>query len=447
MPPPPSPARRLVTAGAARFSRRLPGSRITGVSEPRVRWERVLWSRGRQGAAGNGRASHFGKENVTPRLVHPTRVAWTTLCAAVAVACAVLLLAAGTAWAANNPVLTYTEGTAEIPFSFLALDPVLTTGTGVDQALQLVVPVARDLPFTAVATTRPLDFGRPAVAKEFLSFAWDAVKPRGTNLFISYSVDGGAWLPAVGGSGFDIPSGAHGKTIAYRVSLTTSDGQSTPVLDAVTIEYARWTGKPTEPPAGGGGGSSHQPGASHKPGSGSYTYPSSGSSAGTGGGSGPAGNSGGGSGAGGFGGGSGTGPGSGGASGSGTAGSTAGLAAATAAAASQAAVTPSVAVPSPPPSTPAGASQAVSGLPVDGQAPVTGVPFVPSGSSAAGSDSQPVAADAGIHFPAGTVALILAVLAVMLFVPWLVLAARLRSITGYDGERARLRGPFWPLRH
>ena len=362
----------------------------------------------------------------------------------VVAACA---LSAGTPAARAAEISTYTEGLAFAPFSFQSLDPSLTTGAAGDQRLQFVLPVNRDMPATAIATTGPLTFGKPSLDKEFLSLAWGSTVPRGANLFMSYSVDGRAWLPAIGPLGFDIPGGTHGKTIAYRVSLTTSDPQSSPVLEFVTIEYTRWTGDPTKPPPGGGGGGSHQPGATHKPGSGSYTYPPTGGTApGAGWSSGGAyGGAPGGSGYGTGGSGSGSG-GSGGGSGSGAAAG----AGSQQPAVVQATAQPSVQVPAPPVSgvSPTGPPQAVSGLPVDPTAPaVTGVPLqtVSEGGLTGGGDA-PVAAAGSSSFPYGWAAAVSGTLALLFFVPWFISAAGLRRITGYDFERARTWGPFGMLK-
>ena len=368
-------------------------------------------------------------------------------------AAAFLFAAACTLSAASPParaaeISTYTEGLAFAPFSFQTLDPALTTGPAGDQRLRFVLPVAGGMPATAVATTGPLTFGKPSLDKEFLSLSWGGTVPRGANLFMSYSVDGRAWLPAIGALGFDIPDGTHGKTIAYRVSLTTSDPQSSPVLEFVTIEYTRWTGDPTKPPPGGGGGGSHQPGATHKPGSGSYTYPPTGGTA-----SGPNWSSGGAyggtSGGSGYGtGGSGTGTGGSGGSGSGS--GTAAGAASQQPPVVQATAQPSAQVPAPPVSgaSPTGPPQAVSGLPVDPNAPaVTGVPLeTVSEGGLAGGGEAPVAAAGSSSFPFGWVAAASATLAALFFVPWLISAAGLRRITGYDFERARTWGPFGMLK-
>lgn len=358
---------------------------------------------------------------------------------AVLTACVLVVAVRPAPASAASLVLTFIEGTAEAPFSLeQPLDPALTVGEGPDQQLRLVTPITRDLPFTGVARSVPLDLGRPALEKEFLSLSWGADKPRGTNFFISYSVDGGAWLPAIGGSGFDIPSGTHGTTIAYGVSLTSGDPEESPALNDIVIEYARWSGRPTVPPDGGGG-TSHKPQPDDKPGSGVYTYPDAGDGAASGGAGGGAGGGSSGSGTG-SGGGSGTGHGEGSGAGSGSS-----AAAATSAVSEAAAVQPA-AVPSPPTSSTSGTPQAVSGLPVDSQQAVTGVVFEPAGNALAAEPSgAPAAAGAPSRLPIGPVALVIVSLVAMFFVPWLIAAARLRRITGYDFERARLSGPFWPL--
>jgi hypothetical protein len=365
------------------------------------------------------------------------------------VALAMLLGVAPAARATHRAVSTYGEGTAAAPFSLVPpVDQAFSLGPPADQSISLAIPVQGELPFTAVATSRPLDMGKPTQDKEFLSLTWLATKPRGTVLFVSYSVDGGAWLPAVGGVGYDIPEGTHGRTIAYRITLTTGDSSQTPVVEELAIEWTRWTGRPTDPPPGGGGGTSHQPGADHKPGSGSYTYPDSGggssSSAGGTGSGGSGAGAGGGYSGGGSGGGSETGGGSGG-SGAGVVDST------TSDVPPQTTTAPGVTVPSPPVlSAPVGAPATVNGLPVSGEVAITGVPLEPSGGASAmgGERGRTPAAAAGHRdFPVLPVTGVVSSLVVAIFVPWMLMAARLRRITGADLENARLLGPFWPLGH
>jgi hypothetical protein len=50
-------------------------------------------------------------------------------------------------------------------------------------------------------------------------------------------------------------------------------------------------------------------------------------------------------------------------------------------------------------------------------------------------------------FPVLPVTGVVSGLVVAIFVPWMLMAARLRRITGADLENARLLGPFWPLGH
>jgi hypothetical protein len=366
----------------------------------------------------------------------PTPITLALATLAVVMACVVPAAVLPASAAAANTVRTFAEGAPEAPFSFAQpLDPALTVGDAGDQQLSLTTPIERDLPLTVVARSVALDLGRSDLEKEFLSLSWGAAQPRGTNLFISYSVDGGAWLPAVGGGGFDIPRGTHGRTIAYGVSLTSGDAAVSPALDDIAIEYTRWTGKPTDP--SGGGGTSHTPQSDRKPGSGTYTYPDAGGDA--------AGVDPGGSG-GSPGTGSGTGSGAGyaGASGAGT-GSVSSAAAATSAL-SEAVAAPPSSIPSPPAPSPSGAPESVSGLPVDAGQTISGTAFEPAGSApAAGSASTSAPAGPPGRVPFGPIALVITALAAMFFVPWLVAAAQLRKVTGYDFERARLFGPFRPL--
>jgi hypothetical protein len=151
-------------------------------------------------------------------------------------------------------------GSPAAPFGFLEpLDPLLTLGDAGDQRLAFITPLAT-VPASALAKTAWLDLGQPGVNKEFLSLIWNAASDRAASYIVSYSVNGGAWLPAVGRGGFEIPDGTHGKTIAVRVWMTTSDANATPRFDDVTIEWTTWKGKPTKP-GGDDSGPSHKPNA------------------------------------------------------------------------------------------------------------------------------------------------------------------------------------------
>ena len=272
--------------------------------------------------------------------------------------------------------------------------------------------------------------GHPSIDKEFLSLAWTAVVPRGTSMLISYSVDGRAWLPAVGGGGFDLPESTHGYAIAYRIIFISADAAATPAVDDIGIEYTRWTGKPTDP-GGSGDGTSHtpHPGAAYKPGSGTFRFPgatsaasvasASGSGAATGTGSGTAG-----------GGSSATGSG---ASGTGAGGAKAGTA------------TQAAGVPLPPVDSAAGGpALPVSGIAADGEQTITGTAMHSAGTGAS-TGLPPGTAASHRGLPYAGIAAASTLLALLLFTPWLVMAARLRRITSYDFERARRFGPFGPI--
>ena len=346
----------------------------------------------------------------------------------VAVALATLGAAAKPAHAAAQ-ISTYTEGVPGVPFSLLPLDPALTAGDPGDQKLALVTPITGALPVAVSAQSLPLDLGQLSVDKEFLSLAWTATVPRGTSMLISYSVDRGAWLPAIGRStgGFDLPEATHGLAIAYRVTFISADSVATPSLDDIGIEYTRWTGKPTNP-GGAGDGTSHKPhpGPTYATGSGTYRFSDTTGAATAGGSAGAS-----------------AGSGSGGGSGSG-AGSISGAGSGSAAGTT---VQTTSGVPAPPvQATTSGPSQAVSGVAVDGEQTITGTLMRPqSGGTGASTMRPPGTAASRRDIPYVGIAVGVLLLALILFIPWLVMAARLRRITGYDSHRARFYGPFGPL--
>ena len=338
-------------------------------------------------------------------------------------------------------VESLTLGSPGVPFGFLEpLDPLVTLGDAEDEQLAFITPLA-SVPADALAKTAWLDLGQPGVDKEFLSLIWNVDSDRGASYIVSYSVNGNAWLPAVGKGGFEIPDGTHGKTIAIRVWMTTSDVNASLRFDDVTIEWTRWKGKPTKP-TGDGSGVSHGPDAGTNNGSGVYTYPSAapaqpqaptqsagraGSGAGTG--DSPSGASGGGSG-----------------SGSGVA-AAASVTAPETASAAPASEVPASEVPAPPVmSAGEGDPTAVTGVLSDQGQQVSGVPYVPSGGGgAAGSGGTPPGgADGGLNVPVLLISSMVVVLGAVLFVPWLVTAASLRELTGYNARRARAGGPFGP---
>ena len=359
--------------------------------------------------------------------------------AAGALLLAVLILAVPSAASAQaatkaaSDVKSATFGTAGVPFGFVdPLDPLVTLGDPGDEQLTFITPLAT-VPADALAKTPWLDLGQPGVDKEFLSLIWNAGSDRWAQYYVSYSINGQAWLPAVGHGGYDLPPRSHGKTIAFRVWMTTSDANATPRFDDITIEWTKWKGKPTKP-TGDGSGVSHKPNAGHTSGSGVYTFPSTAEAQPQA----PAESTGG------AGSGAGTGGSASGASGSGS--GVAAVAADTAPEAAAPAVTSEVPAP-PVVSAGEGDPTAVTGvLSAQGQQ-ISGVPYVPSGGvdSAGAGGTPPGGASGGLNVPVRLIASVVVVLGVVLFVPWLVTAASLRELTGYNARRARAGGPFGPV--
>jgi hypothetical protein len=328
-------------------------------------------------------------------------------------------------------VKSVTLGSPGVPFGFVEpLDQLVTLGDAGDERLSFVTPLAT-VPCGALTKTTWMDLGRPRGTKEFLDLIWTADVDLGSEYMLSYSVDGQTWVNAGSSGSYDFPDGTHGKTIAVRVWMTTSDANATPRVDDITIEWTKWKKKVTKP-TGGGSSASH---AGTNNGSGVYTFPSAqqapaqpsqstdgaGSGTGTGGSTSP-GASGGGNGPG--------------------------------VAATTADTTPEVVAPAAtsqvqaPPVVSAGEGDptAVTGV-LSGQGQqVSGVPYVPSGGlgSAGVSGTSPGGADRGSNVPVLLISSVLAVLGVVLFAPWLVTAASMRALTGYNARRARTGGPFGP---
>lgn len=344
---------------------------------------------------------------------------------------AVLMMAAVPSPAAAA-IHTEYLGTSGISFQFVDLDPALMTAGDDpnDEQLAFVLPFVGELDHSYLAYTIAFDFGYAKLEKEFLDLRWTADYSRGTSYYLRYSV-GGAYLPAGTSGGKDLPDGTHGRTLSISVEMKTYDPALTPTFDDITIEWKRWTGKPTKPD-GDGSGVSHKPDAGTRdPGSGTYTYPSSSGSGGTGGGTGTGSGTGSGSGSG-----TGTGSGSGSGSGQGADGSSANA----------------NSVPTPPvDSSGAGAATTVSGLAVGADEQVIGVPFRATseggsegGSGSAAGDSSPGGAAGGLSIPFLVIACVVAFLGAVFFVPWVITAASLRRFNGFDEKRARLAGPFGP---
>ena len=273
---------------------------------------------------------------------------------------------------------------------------------------------------SAQATSASLDCGAPGVRKAFAELAWKGdAGPLGTGIAIDYRLDDGKWTPCKGigaSHAYDFPAGTVGKTIAYRVALSTTNHGHTPVLDSIVVQSTRArTGG-----GGGGGGSATSGGSGNSGESGVYAYPST-AQGGTG--TSGAGSGSGGSGSGGGGGGSGSNM-------TGTASTAAGSGSSSTAQALDVPVQ----------STGSGAAQSVQGYEVQGEEGVSGVPLrAAEGFQAAEPErpgsSVPVAALIGAAF----------FVAAALFVPWPCVAARIRSIADFDHTRPARFLPFRPL--
>jgi hypothetical protein len=284
-----------------------------------------------------------------------------------------------------------------------------------DSLFQQIVLLGHEGAGQAIST--PLDCGQPGVKKAFVSLTWQGdTGPSGTGVAIDYKLDGEkSWQTCAFRSGlrrFEFKAGTVGRTIAYRVTLSSAHAGHTPTLDSVVIQSTTAT---TGGSGGGGGGA--EGGAGNSGQSGVYMYPSI-AEGGTG-------TSGTGTGSGG----SGTGSGSG-SSGTGTGSSSAGGGSST--------VTNSVDVPVQ--STGSGETQAVQGYEIQGQEGVSGVPLRAVEGPQAPEPERPGP-------PVPVLALIGAglVVAAAFFGPWPLVAAHMRRITGFDHTRPRRSLPFRPL--
>jgi hypothetical protein len=266
-------------------------------------------------------------------------------------------------------------------------------------------------------TSKRLGCGYPKLLKAFDRLKIVApAQAAGTAFSIAYAVDGGGFKKLkISGDGRNayFPAGTVGKTLAYRVTLTSSDRWVTPVFEGMTIHFAK-----AKTGGNGGGGGGDKPGGGGNSGqSGVYTYPST-AQGGTG-------TSGTGTGSGGYGAGSGAGSAGTGAGSSGTG-------------AGSSSTASSVEVPVQ--STGSGSAQAVQGYQVQGQQGVSGVPLRAAEGPQAPEPGRPAPQ---VPVPALIVAGL--VVAVAFFVPWPFVAAHLRRFTGFDHTRPAHFLPFRPL--
>lgn len=274
----------------------------------------------------------------------------------------------------------------------------------------------------ATAESAPLDGGQPRVDKAFRSLTWSgyagAPSVPGTKITLSYRLDDGPWLSCgfTGGSRrYDFKAGSHGYAICYRATLSTTRNRGiTPTLDSVSIQW-------TEAKAGGagGGGGGDEPGGSGNSGqSGTYTYPPT-AQGGTGS--------------------SGTGTGAGG-SGNGSGAGTYGAGTSSSGVASSGDISEASSIDVPVESTGSGEAQPVQGYQVQGEEGVSGVPLRAEEGPQAPAPERPGP-------PVPVLALVGAGLfaAAAFFVPWPIVAAQLRRLTGFDHTRPAHHPPYWPL--
>ena len=140
----------------------------------------------------------------------------------------------------------------------------------VDTVFQQIVTLGCE--GSAQATSLPLDCGHPGVDKAFVSLTWSGdTGDVGTRIGLEYRLNGGRWRPCTFKSGlrrYDFKAGTHGRTIAYRATLSTANRSSTPTLDSLVIQSTKVkTGG-----NGGGGGGDRTGGSGNSGQSGVYAY-------------------------------------------------------------------------------------------------------------------------------------------------------------------------------
>jgi hypothetical protein len=270
---------------------------------------------------------------------------------------------------------------------------------------------------SARVTTAALDCDKPGVRKAFKQLTIKAVTPSKTSISVSYRVDSRGWQACrrlKWGRFFAFPGGATGKTITFRMTLTSSNRGVTPTLEGFNLQWVRPSGTGGD----GGGGGGEKGDGDNSGDSGVYTYP--GATGGTG-------SSGGGSGSGTSGSGSGSGSGS---YGDGTGGSVVG-----GDSTSSYPDASEIEVPETP--TVAGPSEDVSGYEVEGEEGVSGVPLK-------AAEGAQIAADEpkGQPLPVGLIAAAGVGVLAAFFLPWPVMAARMREVTGFNHTRPKYYRPF-----
>lgn len=143
-----------------------------------------------------------------------------------------------------------------------------------DQGDQRVIAVG--VVASATVQTAPIDLGMSGTLKEFLGLHWQAsgLSSAGS-LTISYRVDNHAWRPATGHDSMQLPAGTTGRSITFRIALSSKNSMVTPVLSGLAVSY-RLPISPSGASAGtgagvGGGGGLATTGANRGTGTGSGT--------------------------------------------------------------------------------------------------------------------------------------------------------------------------------
>lgn len=109
-----------------------------------------------------------------------------------------------------------------------------------------------------------LDMAYAGVKKTFKSLAWHTSQPAGTGVVVKYAIGEGDWKSAGSSGAFNLPAGSQSGYIRYRVEMSTTNANVTPILKDISIVW-EITG------TGGGTGSGSGSGSGTGTGSGSGT--------------------------------------------------------------------------------------------------------------------------------------------------------------------------------
>ncbi|MGO8684186.1 MAG: hypothetical protein ACLQUT_06360 [Thermoleophilia bacterium] len=105
-----------------------------------------------------------------------------------------------------------------------------------DQGDQRVIAVGAVA--SATVQTAPIDLGMSGTLKEFLGLHWQASGlSSADSLTISYRIDNHAWRPVSGHDSMQLPAGTAGRSITFRVALSSKNSMVTPVLSGLAVSY------------------------------------------------------------------------------------------------------------------------------------------------------------------------------------------------------------------